>query len=111
MVRPIHLQDNLSKAALAGREQHIQQTSADLGQRQAAQAANQQHLLDQSRALQTTESDAAEHRVDDRDRHRERRGKGEGRGDATQDQTSASEADEGETAAGGSSDHVIDVLA
>ena len=36
-MRPIDLQDNLSKAPLAGREQGPQQASADLGQRHGAQ--------------------------------------------------------------------------
>ena len=41
----IHLQDNLSKAPLAGREQGIQQASADFGQRHGAQELNRQHAL------------------------------------------------------------------
>ena len=77
MVRPIDLQDNLSKAPLAGREQQIQQSVADQGQRQGAQALNREHLLDQSRTLASAESDAADNRVDDHE-ERERRG-GSGR--------------------------------
>jgi hypothetical protein len=45
-MRPIDLQDNLSKAPLAGREQAIQQANADLGQRHVAQELDRQHLLD-----------------------------------------------------------------
>ncbi len=64
-MRSIDLQDNLSKAPLAGREQGIQQSSADLGQRHGAQALNRQHLLEQSRLKAGENAEAAENRVDD----------------------------------------------
>ena len=82
MVRPIDLQDNFSKAPLAGREQQIQQSSADLGQRALARELEQQHQLDQSRPVPTDETDATENRVDDRDKGQSddsaRRHRGEG---------------------------------
>ena len=64
-MRSIDLQDNLSKAPLAGREQGIQQSSADLGQRPGAQALNRQHVLDQTRTSESEKSERADNRVDD----------------------------------------------
>ena len=64
-MRSIDLQDNLSKAPLAGREQGIQQSSADLGQRHGAQALNRQHVLEQTRIKAGENSEAADNRVDD----------------------------------------------
>ena len=110
MVRPIHIQDNLSKAPLAGREQQIQQAIADQGQRHGAQALNREHLLDQSRTQASAESDRADNRVDD---HEEQRGEGNSRrrrGDGDADGSSG-DADGGASDATGSDDHLIDVLA
>ncbi len=70
-IRPIDLQDNLSKAPLAAREQHIQQTRPDQAQHQIARQQNQEHLHDQSRVRASEETDASENRVDDRDRRQE----------------------------------------
>lgn len=64
-MRPIDLQDNLSKAPLAGREQGIQQANSDQGQRHGAQVLNREHLLDQTRTTETEHADAADNRVDD----------------------------------------------
>lgn len=75
-MRSIDIQDNLSKAPLAGREQGIQQSSADLGQRHGAQALNREHLLDQTRTKAGENAEAADNRVDDHPddgRHRQRR--------------------------------------
>lgn len=109
MVRPIHLQDNLSKAPLAGREQQIQQSVADQGQRQGAQALNREHLLDQSRPRPTAESDAADNRVDD---HERQRGRGGSRRRHSGDGTDASAGDgDGQVEAAGPDDHLIDVVA
>jgi hypothetical protein len=69
-MRPIDLQDNLSKAPLAGREQTIQQNSADLAQRAGAQELNREHLLNQTRTTESAASDAADNRVDDDDEGR-----------------------------------------
>lgn len=51
MVRPVDMQDNYSKAPLAGRQNHIQQTSPEIAQQQAAQQQARQHQLDQARPL------------------------------------------------------------
>jgi hypothetical protein len=67
-VRPIDLQDNLSKAPLAGREQQIQQNSPDAAQRHGARELERQHVLDQSRTKETDETDRPDNRVDDHDR-------------------------------------------
>jgi hypothetical protein len=61
----IHLQDNLSKAPLAGREQGIQQASADFGQRHGAQELNRQHALDQTRTTAREDAEGPDNRVDD----------------------------------------------
>jgi hypothetical protein len=76
MVRPVDMQDNYSKAPLAGRQHHIQQTSPEIAQRQAAQQAAQQHLVNQSRPLPTEGRDHVElHRDQERapDQRRRRR--------------------------------------
>jgi len=67
MAGSVELQDNLSKAPLAARQQQIQQSAPELGQRHAAQALDQEHILDQSRTRGMEEADAAANRVDDRD--------------------------------------------
>lgn len=64
-MRPIDLLDNMSKAPLAGREQGIQQASADQGQRHGAQALNREHLLDQTRPTEAEDVDVADNRLDD----------------------------------------------
>ena len=65
MASPVELQDNLSKAPLAARQQQIQQSSPELGQRHAARALEQEHVLDQSRTRGMEQGDAAANRVDD----------------------------------------------
>ena len=79
-MRPVDLQDNLSKAPLAGREQSVQQASPDLGQRAAAQELARERALDQTRPTEAPEADNADNRVDDDERgsgdprhHRQRR--------------------------------------
>jgi len=107
MPGPIHLQDNFSKAPLAGREQNIQQASADLAQRQASQTLNQEHILDQSRTRPAAQSDAAENRVDDREERR-----GQGRGGSGQQRHGGGDEDQGEAGAeAGTDEHRIDVVA
>lgn len=64
-MRSIDLQDNLSKAPLAGREQGIQQSSSDLGQRHGAQALERQHRLDQTRTKAGENAEGPDNRVDD----------------------------------------------
>ncbi len=60
MVRPIDLQDNLSKAPLASRAQQVQQTASEMAHRQVDQELAQQRLQDQSRPLPTEETDRVE---------------------------------------------------
>jgi len=106
MVGPIHMQDNLSKAPLAGREQHIQQSSADQAQRQGSQALNREHILDQSRTRPSTASDAAQNRVDDREGRPGQGGSGQRGPDQGDDQH-----DDERTSGAGSDDNLIDLLA
>lgn len=74
MVRPVDMQDNYSKAPLAGRQQHIQQISPEIAQRQAAQQAAQQHLLNQARPVPAEGRDQVElHPDDQRERDQRRR--------------------------------------
>ncbi len=76
MVRPVDMQDNYSKAPLAGRQQHIQQTSPEITQRQAAQQLVQQHLADQARALPSAGRDEVElHLGEERGQDQKRRRK------------------------------------
>lgn len=65
-MRPIDLQDNLSKAPLAGREQNIQQAASDQAQRSGAQELNREHALNQTRPTEAEEADGADNRVDDK---------------------------------------------
>ena len=67
MVRPIDLQDNFSKAPLAGREQHIQQARPEMAQRQLAQDQANEQVANQSRLQPTEESGKAELRAGDQD--------------------------------------------
>lgn len=74
MVRPVDMQDNYSKAPLAGRQQHIQQPSPEITQRQAAQQLVQQHLADQTRPLPAAERDEVElHLGEEREQDQQRR--------------------------------------
>ncbi len=92
-MRPIDLQDNMSKAPLAGREQAIHQSSADLGQRHGAQELNRQHLLDQTRTAAAAEADDAENNVDDHpDSGRGSQGRRHGRHHSDTDATNDTEA-------------------
>jgi hypothetical protein len=71
MVRPVDLQDNLSKAPLVSREQHLQQTDPQMAQRQVTRDLTQQHVLDHSRTRETEPHDRVELRHDDRERQRQ----------------------------------------
>jgi hypothetical protein len=64
MVRPIDLQDNLSKAPLASRVQQVQQNNPEMAQRQSTQELAQQHADDRARTLPADESKAAELNAD-----------------------------------------------
>lgn len=67
MVRPVDLQDNFSKAPIASSLQHIQQTSPEVAQRQAAQQLAQQHILDHSRTRPAEPRDEVELRLPGRE--------------------------------------------
>ncbi len=73
MVRPVDMQDNYSKAPLAGRQQHIQQTSPEIAQRQVAQQQAQQHQADQARALPAAGRDEVELHLDEKREQDQRR--------------------------------------
>ena len=76
MVQPVELQDNLSKAPLAAREQHLQQTRPDLAQQAITQEAAQEYILDHSRTRPTEQKHPAQMQVYDHGRRggeRERR--------------------------------------
>ena len=72
MVRPIDMQDNLSKAPLASRVQGLQQGAAEMAQRQAAIESRQQHALDQTRTTPTAEAQGSRVNADaERDRRQQ----------------------------------------
>lgn len=73
MLRPVDMQDNYSKAPLAGRQQHIQQASPEIAQRQAAAQQARQHQLDQTRALPADARDEVQLRAEDQGQREERR--------------------------------------
>ena len=76
MVRPVDMQDNYSKAPLAGRQQHIQQTSPEITRRQVAQQQAQQHLVDQTRPMPAEGRDEVElHLDEEREQDQQRRRK------------------------------------
>ena len=74
MVRPVDMQDNISKAPLVSREQHLQQSDPQIGQRQAAQDLSQQHILDHSRTRPAEQHDRVDLRLDDRERQQQDHG-------------------------------------
>ncbi len=73
MVKPVDFQDNLSKAPLASRLQHNQNEAHENAQRLAAQAAEREQKLDQSRTQPTKESDQVELHPDEKEDRRERK--------------------------------------
>lgn len=60
MVRPIDLQDNLSKAPLASRLQQVQQSAPEMAHRQTGQVLAQQQIVDRSRPLPAPEAERPE---------------------------------------------------
>ena len=65
MVRPVDLQDNLSKAPLASRLQQVQQVSPDIAQRQLSEGLKQQHLSAQRRPSPAEPGDQVELHFDE----------------------------------------------
>jgi len=65
MVRPIDIQDNLSKAPLASRAQQIQQTTPEMAHRQVNRELAEQQVVDQGRPLPSEEADRVELHPDD----------------------------------------------
>ena len=101
MVQPVALQDNLSKAPLAAREQHVQQTAPEVAQQATARQVAQEQILDHSRTRPTEEMEPDENRVYDRERGSQGQGRQEStRGDSAEaapdhpDEASAPESDE-----------------
>ena len=66
MVRPIEIQDNLSKAPFAAREQHLQQANALAAQQQLDAEVTEMRVLDQSRAVPLDETSTAQLAIGDR---------------------------------------------
>ena len=66
MLRPTDLQDNFSKAPMAAREQHVQQTRPDQAQHNIARQQDQERVLDNSRIRPKENAEPSENRVDDR---------------------------------------------
>ena len=66
MVRPIEIQDNLSKAPFAAREQHLQQANALAAQQQVDADVTEARVLDQSRAVPMDETSPGQLAVGDR---------------------------------------------
>ncbi|MEW6754760.1 MAG: hypothetical protein AB1505_27835 [Candidatus Latescibacterota bacterium] len=109
MVRPVDLQDNLSKAPLAGRLQHLQQDGPEMAHRQAVRTLAQQQRADLSRPVPSGQSDGValhpDHgRQESRRRVRRRRPGGQDAG------AGAGSARPGPPAAAGDTSH-IDVIA
>ena len=74
MVKPVDIQDNLSKAPLVAREQHVLQTTPETVQRQLAQVSAQEQILDHSRVRPTEQEEPAEMRVYDRGKNARQQG-------------------------------------
>ncbi|MGB0605629.1 MAG: hypothetical protein ACPGRY_11770 [Candidatus Latescibacterota bacterium] len=71
MLRPTDLQDNFSKAPMAAREQHVQQTRPDQAQHNIARQQDQERVLDHSRIRSNENAEPSENRVDDRAKKQE----------------------------------------
>ena len=71
MVRPIDLQDNLSKTQAAERMNQIQKAHGEMGQRQVADALKQKALEDMKRAKASEKSDMVVIRKDQKRENRE----------------------------------------
>jgi hypothetical protein len=65
-MKPIDLQDSFSKAPLVAREQHIQQSSAEIPHRHLAAESDAERVLDRGRPVPTEEVDPQENQVEDR---------------------------------------------
>jgi hypothetical protein len=104
VVRPIDLQDNLSKAPLAGRLQQIQQDTAEMAHRQVARETAQQQVADRSRPLPADESRRSEVHPDGGGKESRGKKRGKQRKDTSQ-KASESAADKG------GDTHHIDIVA
>ena len=85
MVKAVDIQDNLSKAPLVAREQHVIQTAPETTQRQLAQVSAQEQILDHSRVLPTEQEEPAEMRVYDREKNARRQGRQNAREDVEEE--------------------------
>lgn len=93
MVRPIDLQDNLSKTQAAERMNRIQKAHGEMGQRRVADALKEKALEDMKRAKASEKSDTVVIRKDQKRENREqaRKKKRDGRkSDEENDQDVAS---------------------
>ena len=93
MVRPIDLQDNLSKAPLASRLQQIQQDAEERAHLQVARDTAQQQIVDRSRTLPADEAQRPEVHPEGSDQQRHGQG-GSKRQKHTPEEASAPAADE-----------------
>jgi len=78
-MRPVDLQDNFSKAPLAAREQHIQQTRADQAQYQAARQQGKTHAADQRRVKANEKLESTRMNPEQNKRHEGRKDESGGR--------------------------------
>ena len=105
MVKPVELQDLMSKTQATERAQQIQQAHPEVAQRQAAQAQTQQAVEDQRRPTPSPTAD----QVIIRSEQRGRSGEGKGK-DRSRKQRKPLEEDRSEEEVSGARDH-IDVVA
>jgi len=78
-MRPVDLQDNFSKAPLAAREQHIQQTRADQAQYQATEQQGKTHAADQRRVKANKNVETTRMNSEQNKRHEGKKEKSGGR--------------------------------
>ena len=106
-MKAIDLQTSLAKAPIVGREQQIQQSSSDLGQRGIVQQQDQERILDQTRTQSSEETEQPENRVDDH----EGRQHGDRRERRPSHQTSEEEEEADAQRAASDTSRIIDVVA
>lgn len=92
MVRPIDLQDNLSKTQAAERMNQIQKAHGEMGQRQVAEALKEKALEDLTRAKASEKSDMVVIRKDQEREKREQTHK-EKRDDTRKDERNGNDDD------------------
>ena len=63
-MRPVDLQNNISKAPLVAREQHVQQTRPDQAQHQAAYQQGKENIKDQCRVKANKNAESVQMNTD-----------------------------------------------